>query len=85
MAEAEGLRALNLCSTAEAENIEKEVMTMGKFVISRAKNGEYRFRLKARNGQNIGRSEGYKAKASCLNGIDSVGRNAPEATVVVEE
>ncbi len=83
MAEAEGLRALNLCSTAEAENIEKEVTTMGKFVISRAKNGEYRFRLKARNGQNIGRSEGYKA--SCLNGIDSVGRNAPEATVVVEE
>lgn len=58
---------------------------MGKFVISRAKNGEYCFRLKARNGQNIGRSEGYKAKASCLNGIDSVGRNAPGATVVVEE
>ena len=30
--------------------------------------------------------EGYKAKASCLNGIDSIGRNAPEAPVVqVEE
>ncbi len=58
---------------------------MGKFAISKAKNGEYRFRLKARNGQNIGRSEGYKARASCLNGIDSVGRSVPDASVVVEE
>lgn len=35
--------------------------------------------------QNIGRSEGYKARASALNGIASVGKNAPEADVVVEE
>ncbi|MCR5041992.1 MAG: YegP family protein [Clostridia bacterium] len=43
--------------------------------------GEYRFRLKARNGEIIATSEGYKAKAGCLNGIDSVKRNAPEAPV----
>ena len=58
---------------------------MGKFVISKTKNGEYTFNLKAGNGENIGRSEGYKAKASALNGIASVGKNAPEADVVVEE
>ena len=45
------------------------------------KAGEFRFRLKARNGEVIAASEGYKAKASCLNGIDSVRRNAPDAAV----
>ena len=45
------------------------------------KGGEFRFRLKARNGEVIAASEGYKAKASCLNGVDSVRRNAPDAAV----
>ena len=49
------------------------------------KSGEYRFRLKARNGEIIATSEGYKAKASCLNGIESVKKNAPEAAVEVLE
>ena len=49
------------------------------------KAGEYRFRLKAANGEIICHGEGYKAKASCKNGIDSIGRNAPEAEVVVVE
>ena len=49
------------------------------------KAGEYRFRLKARNGEIIAVSEGYVAKASCLNGIESVRKNAVEAEVVVEE
>ena len=48
------------------------------------KAGEYRFRLKARNGEIIGVSEGYTAKASCLNGIESVQKNAPEAEIVEE-
>jgi uncharacterized protein YegP (UPF0339 family) len=47
--------------------------------------GEFRFRLKARNGEIIAASEGYKAKASCLNGIESVRKNAPEAKVVQED
>ena len=47
-----------------------------KFEIYEDKAGEYRFRLKARNGQIIGVSEGYKAKASCINGVDSVKENA---------
>ena len=45
------------------------------------KTGVYRFRLKATNGQTIATSEGYGAKAGCLNGIDSVKRNAPDAEI----
>ena len=49
------------------------------------KAGEFRFRLKAKNGEIIATSEGYKAKASAMNGIASIGRNAPEAKVEVIE
>ncbi len=56
-----------------------------KFEVYTDKSGEYRFRLKATNGQNIAASEGYTAKASCLNGIESVKKNAPDAAVVKEE
>ena len=48
-----------------------------KFEIYLDKAGEYRFRLKARNGEVILASEGYKAKASCEKGIESVRKNAP--------
>ena len=48
------------------------------------KKGEFRFRLKAKNGEPILASEGYKAKASCLGGIESVKKNAPDAEVVAE-
>lgn len=47
-----------------------------KFEVYTDKAGEFRFRLKARNGEIIAVSEGYKAMSSCLNGIDSVKRNA---------
>lgn len=53
-----------------------------KYEVYTDKAGEFRFRLKARNGEIIGVSEGYKAKPSCFNGIDSVKRNAPEAEIV---
>ena len=49
------------------------------------KAGEFRFRLKARNGEIIATGEGYKALASCLNGIESIKKNAPDAEIVVEE
>jgi len=48
----------------------------GKFEVYKDKAGEYRFRLKAANGQNIIGSEGYSAKASCMNGIESVKKNS---------
>ena len=53
-----------------------------KFEVYEDKGGEFRFRLKATNGQVIATSEGYKAKASCLNGIESVKKNAVDAEVV---
>ena len=57
-----------------------------KFEVYLDKAGEYRFRLKAKNGEIIATGESYKAKAGCLNGIESVKRNAPESPVVkVEE
>lgn len=50
----------------------------GKFEIYEDNAGEYRFRLKASNGQNILSSEGYTSRASCLKGIESVRTNAPD-------
>lgn len=52
-----------------------------KFEVYTDKAGEIRFRLTATNGQTIAVSEGYTAKASALNGIDSVKKNAPEAAI----
>jgi len=57
---------------------------MGKFAIKRVKTG-IKFNLKAGNGEIIATSEGYKAKASCMNGIESVRKNAPDAPVVEEQ
>ncbi|MGJ8660694.1 MAG: YegP family protein [Bacteroidota bacterium] len=46
-----------------------------------AKNGQFYFNLKASNGQIIGTSEMYTTKAAMENGIESVGKNAPDATI----
>ena len=58
-----------------------ETVKNPKFEIYADKAGEFRFRLKATNGQVIATSEGYKTKASCENGIESVKKNAPDAEV----
>ncbi|MBQ9920793.1 MAG: YegP family protein [Clostridia bacterium] len=55
-----------------------------KFEMYTDKAGEFRFRLKATNGQVIATSEGYKTKDSCINGIESVKKNAPDAEIVEE-
>lgn len=47
----------------------------GKFEIYKDKKGEFRFRLKASNGETILASEGYKVKRSCKNGIACVKKN----------
>ena len=43
-----------------------------------------RFRLLAKNGENILSSQAYTTRFSCLAGIDSVIRNAPDAEIVVD-
>ena len=67
--------------TAEDYKVEKHP----KFEIYTDKAGEFRFRLKATNGQIIAISEGYKAMASCMNGIESVKKNAVDAKIAEEE
>ena len=55
-----------------------------KFVIQKDKSGQFRFNLKAGNGEIIATSEAYTTKAGCKNGIESVKKNAPVAEVVDE-
>lgn len=50
---------------------------MGKFIITKRKNGDYQFNLKAGNGQVILTSQGYSTKSGCKNGIESVKTNSP--------
>ncbi|GAA0915268.1 YegP family protein [Nonomuraea longicatena] len=50
-------------------------------MISKDRKGEFRFKLVAGNGQTIAVSEGYSSKAACVNGVESVRRNAADATV----
>lgn len=56
-----------------------------KFEVYTDKKGETRFRLKAKNGEVIAVSEGYAAKASCMNGIESVRKNAADAEIIKED
>ena len=53
-----------------------------KFEVYKDKGGEFRFRLTAKNGQNILASEGYTQLIGCMNGIESVKKNAPGAETV---
>ncbi len=77
-----GIESVKTCCAGgvEDQTVEGfEAVKHPKFEVYLDKGGEYRFRLKARNGEIIAVSEGYKAKASCLNGIESVKKNAPDA------
>lgn len=53
----------------------------GKFELYKDASGRYRFRLKASNGQVIAVGEAYESKASALNGIESVRKNAGDAAL----
>jgi len=53
----------------------------GKFELYKDASGNYRFRLKASNGQVIAVGEAYESKASALNGIESVRKNAGDAAL----
>ena len=64
------------------ENFEKAKCPKFEMYVDKA--GEFRFRLKATNGQVIAVSEGYVAKKSCENGIESVKKNAVDAPIVEE-
>lgn len=63
------------------ESVRKNAPDDGKYDRLESKNGKYYFNLKAGNGQIIGSSQMYESEAGRDNGIDSVKRNAPGATV----
>ena len=81
----ESVRKNAAAANVEDQTVENfETVVHPKFELYTDKAGEFRFRLKARNGEIIAVSEGYTSKAGCENGIASVKKNAPEAEVVEE-
>ena len=82
----ESVRKNAVEANLEDQTVEDVVkVTHPKFEMYTDKAGEFRFRLKAKNGEIIAVSEGYKSKASCLNGIESVRKNAPDADIFFVE
>ncbi|MBN1892148.1 MAG: YegP family protein [Clostridiales bacterium] len=76
----------NASAKVEDQTLETaQALTNPKYEVYVDKAGEYRFRLKARNGETIASSEAYKSKGACMNGIESVKKNAPGATVEKED
>ena len=59
-----------------------ETLKNPKFEIYKDKAGEFRYRLKASNGEIIASGEGYTAKQGVKNGIESIKKNAPDAEIV---
>ena len=53
-----------------------------KFEWFKDKAGKFRFRLKAPNGEIIATGEAYSSKDACVNGIESVKKNATIAKIV---
>ncbi len=69
----------------EDQTVEGEKSVNPKFELYADKAGEFRFRLKARNGETIAASEGYASKSGCKNGIESVKKTAPDAVIEMAE
>ena len=61
-----------------------KVLKHPKFEVYTDSAGETRFRLKAANGQIIATGEGYTTRKACLNGIESIRKNAPDAAIEME-
>lgn len=52
-----------------------------KFEVYHCGDAQYRFRLRAKNGQIIASGEGYTTKAACLSGIESIKKNAGDSEI----
>lgn len=68
------------CSNG-VESVRKNCIEQSRFEEKTAKDGRPYFVLKASNGQVIGQSQMYKSPRGMRNGIDSVRRHAPEASL----
>ena len=76
-------KALTHVEDQTVEGFEK--LSHPKFEVYQDKTWGFHFRLKSKNVENIDKSEGYKRKDSCMKGIASVGKNAPDAKIVEAE
>lgn len=80
-----GIASVQKNSGAQVENqTEKDCKKLSnpKFEVYKDKKGEFRYRLKAGNGQIVAVGEGYKALAGCMNSIKSIKSGAPSAQIV---
>jgi uncharacterized protein YegP (UPF0339 family) len=59
-----------------------KLLPEAEFEWHKDKKGKYRFRLRAANGNIIATSQGYSSKEACVDGIESVKKNAPTAKIV---
>ena len=76
----------NLSTNPARAADQPQAKSAATFEVYKDKAGEFRWRLKAANGQNIAASgEGYAEKRGCLDAIDSVKRNAPTAKIEEKE
>ena len=79
-----GIASVQKNCGAEIENQTEKgyaELSRPKYQVYKDKRGEFRFRLVATNGRTIAVGEGYKAMKGCLNGIESIRKNAPEAAI----
>jgi len=76
----EGYTTKSACENG-IESVKRNAQDDSKFDTKKSKNDKFYFNLKATNGQIIGTSEMYESEAACKNGIESVKKNAPDATV----
>ncbi|MBR6080248.1 MAG: DUF1508 domain-containing protein [Treponema sp.] len=83
-----GIASVIRNSDAAVEDQTKDgykVESCPKYEIYKDKRGEFRFRLKARNGQIIAVGESYKDIAGVKNGVASIKKNATESTKIIDE
>jgi len=76
----EGYKAKASCLNG-VESVRKNSQEESRFEVKEAKNGKWHFNLKSTNGQVVGSSQMYASESGLKNGIESVMKNAPEATV----
>lgn len=79
----ESVRKNSIAANMEDQTVEGYATAKNpKWEVYKDAKGEFRFRLKASNGEIIVTGEGYKAKDGLMNGIESIKKNAPEAEIV---
>lgn len=76
-----GIQSVKVCCCGPVEDLTEPSAKAKypKYEMFTDRAGQYRFRLRARNGKTIATSEGYTTKAACVGGVESVCKNAPNA------